>query len=163
MVDFVGFRVIQISPCWKHLPILTGTLPRPFCREVKYFLTSNPNLNNTICGVSVHIKQVVSLTVNQHGPFPFTKNQSTDKTGRWGNPEGCWAYLPVSDHNRWSLQGADLFEKKMIQFELFQWIDPARGGDTDMYVKSLWSRSFFLRWITEDPSPWGNFTPPTKH
>ena len=26
----------------------------------------------------------------------------------------------------------------------------------------LWSRSFFLRWITADPSPWGNFTPPTK-
>ena len=22
---------------------------------------------------------------------------------------------------------------------------------------------FFLRWITADPSPWGNFTPPTKH
>ena len=27
---------------------------------------------------------------------------------------------------------------------------------------SLWSRSFFLRRITADPSPWGNFTPPTK-
>ena len=23
-------------------------------------------------------------------------------------------------------------------------------------------RSFFLRWITADPSPWGNFTPPAK-
>ena len=22
---------------------------------------------------------------------------------------------------------------------------------------------FFLRWVTADPSPWGNFTPPTKH
>ena len=32
-----------------------------------------------------------------------------------------------------------------------------------MYVASLWSRSFFLRWITADPSPWGNFTPPTKY
>ena len=32
---------------------------------------------------------------------------------------------------------------------------------TYMYVASLWSRSFFLRWITADPSPWGNFTPPT--
>ena len=31
------------------------------------------------------------------------------------------------------------------------------------YVMALWSRSFFLRWITVDPSPWGNFTPPTKH
>ena len=27
----------------------------------------------------------------------------------------------------------------------------------------LWCRSFFLRWITADPSPRGNFTPPTKH
>ena len=26
----------------------------------------------------------------------------------------------------------------------------------------LWNRSFFLEWITADPSPWGNFTPPTK-
>ena len=30
-------------------------------------------------------------------------------------------------------------------------------------VVSLWSRSFFLRWTTADPSPWGNFTPTTKH
>ena len=28
---------------------------------------------------------------------------------------------------------------------------------------ALWSRSFFLRCITADPSPWGNFTPPTKY
>ena len=26
----------------------------------------------------------------------------------------------------------------------------------------FFSRSFFLQWITADPSPWGNFTPPTK-
>ena len=26
----------------------------------------------------------------------------------------------------------------------------------------FWNRSFFLRWITADPSPWGKFTPPTK-
>ena len=26
----------------------------------------------------------------------------------------------------------------------------------------FFSRSFFLRWITADPSPWGNFTPPAK-
>ena len=31
------------------------------------------------------------------------------------------------------------------------------------HVASLWSKSFFLRRITADPSPWGNFTPPTKH
>ena len=89
------------------------------------------------------------------------KNQSTDKTGRWRKPGGCWAYLPVSDHNRWPLQGADLSKKTTIRFQLFKWIRPARGCDTGMYVASLWIRSFFLRWITADPSPWGNFTPPT--
>ena len=31
------------------------------------------------------------------------------------------------------------------------------------HVVFCWSRSFFLRWITADPSPRGNFTPPTKH
>ena len=31
-----------------------------------------------------------------------------------------------------------------------------------MSVASLWRRSFFLQCITADPSPWGNFTPPTK-
>ena len=30
------------------------------------------------------------------------------------------------------------------------------------FLVSLWSRSFFLRWITADPSPWGKFTPPAK-
>ena len=46
----------------------------------------------------------------------------------------------------------------------YEWIHLSRGCDTDiyiyMYVASLWSRSFFLRWITADPSPLGNFTPP---
>ena len=34
---------------------------------------------------------------------------------------------------------------------------------TYMYVASLWTRSFFLRWITADPSAWGNFTPPKNN
>ena len=160
--------------------------------------------------------------VNQHRHLPFTKNQSSDKTGRWRNPEGCWAYLPVSDHNRWPLQGTDLSEKRWFGFSyaseftlpeavtqkctwgpcesgrfsygesprtpplegtslhrrhnsverpwgilsLFSITSefplPEAVGDTDIHVlPSLWSRSFFLRWITADPSPWGNFTPPT--
>ena len=45
----------------------------------------------------------------------------------------------------------------------YRWIRIARSCDTDMFVASLWSRSFFLRWITADPSPWRNFTPPTKY
>ena len=44
------------------------------------------------------------------------------------------------------------FWKTMIRFELFKWIDPARGCDTEMYVAALWIRSFFLRWITADLS-----------
>ena len=50
---------------------------------------------------------------------------------------------------------------KCIQFNY----SSARGCDTEMYVASLWIRSFFLRWITADPStdetivcrdPWGS-------
>ena len=65
----------------------------------------------------MHVKQVVSLTVNQHGPFPFTKkiSQLTKQDGG-KNPGGCWAYLPVSDHNRWPLQGADLSKKRRFGF-----------------------------------------------
>ena len=38
-----------------------------------------------------------------------------------------------------------------------------RGQGCDIReVASAKSRSFFLRWITADPSPWGNFTPPMK-
>ena len=61
----------------------------------------------------------------------------------WRDPGGSWACLrPGSD---------------------YEWIHLSRGCDTDicMYVASLWSRSFFLQWITVDPSPLGNFTPPT--
>ena len=29
-------------------------------------------------------------------------------------------------------------------------------------VASPYSRSFFLRWISADPSPWGKFSPPVK-
>ena len=44
------------------------------------------------------------------------KNRSTDKTGRWRNPGGRWVYLPVSDNNRWPLQGADLSKKRRFGF-----------------------------------------------
>ena len=90
---------------------------------------------------------------------PLQNISQLKKTGRRRNPGECWVYLHVSDHNRWPSQDG-LSEKKMILFELFQWIHPTRDDDTDMYVKSFWSRLFFLRWITADPSPWGNFTPP---
>ena len=48
-------------------------------------------------------------------------------------------------------------------FPDYECIGLASGCDTDMYAAALWNRSFFLRWITADPSPRGNFTPPTKH
>ena len=64
----------------------------------------------------------------------------------WREPGGSWSCLwPVSD---------------------YEWIHPSRCCDTDiyMYAESWWSRSFFklffLRWITADPSPLGNITPP---
>ena len=92
------------------------------------------------CGVFV--KQVVFLTVNHRGPLPLRELHSTDETWVWRDPREPWACLrPVSD---------------------YKWIGLARGCDTDTYVAALWSRSFFLRCITANPSPWGNFTPPTK-
>ena len=82
--------------------------------------------------------------------------------------EKPWGMLSLFTHF-WSLQvaftGRRSFWKTMIRFQLFKWIDPARGCDTEMYVASLWIRSFFLRWITADPSmdetivcrdPWGS-------
>ena len=92
----------------------------------------------------VFVKQVVLLTVNHRGPLPLRELHSTDETIVWRDPGGSWACLRPAP----------------FTCEFF----PEFVGDTDiyMYVMSLWSRSFFLRWITADPSPWGNFTPPTK-
>ena len=36
------------------------------------------------------------------------------------------------------------FRKTMIRFQLCKWIHPSRGCDTEMYVGSLWIRSFFF-------------------
>ena len=82
--------------------------------------------------------------------------------------EKPWGMLSLFTHF-WSLQvaftGRRSFWKTMIRFQLFKWIDTARGCDTEMSVASLWIRSFFLRWITADPSmdetivcrdPWGS-------
>ena len=41
----------------------------------------------------------------------------------------------------------------MILFELFQWIHPTRDDDTDMYVKSFWSRFFFFTVNHRGPLP----------
>ena len=97
-----------------------------------------------VCGVFV--KQVIFLTVNHRGPLPLRELHSTDETIVWRDPGGSWACLrPISD---------------------YEWIHPSRGRrwyrHIYMCVASLWSRSFFWQWITVDPSPWGNFTPPTK-
>ena len=95
-----------------------------------------------VCGVFV--TQVIFLTVYHRGPLPLRELHSTDETMVWRDPGGSWACLrPVSN---------------------YEWIHPSRDCRSYiyMYVVSLWSRSFFLGWITADPSPWGNFTPPMK-
>ena len=88
-----------------------------------------------VCGVFV--KQVVFLTVNHRGPLPLRELHSTDETIVWRDPGGSWACLrPVSD---------------------YEWIHPSRGCRWHrliiMYVVSLWSRSFFLRWNHRGPLP----------
>ena len=95
--------------------------------------------------IAIFVKQVVFLTVNHRGPLPLRELHSTDDTIVWRDPGGSWACLrPVSN---------------------YEWIHPSRGRwwhkHNYMYLPSFWSGSFFLRWITADPSPWGNFTPPT--
>ena len=99
-----------------------------------------------VCGVLV--KQVVFLTVNHRGPLPLRELHSTDDTIDivWRDPGGSWACLrPVSD---------------------YEWIQPSRGWrwhkHNYMYLPSSWRGSFFLQWITADPSPCGNFTPQMK-
>ena len=94
-----------------------------------------------ICDVCV--EQAVFLTVYHRGPLPLRELHPTDETWMWRDPGGSWACLRPVSH--------------------YRWIRLARSCNTDVYVSSLWSRSFFLRWITADPSPWGNFTPPTTH
>ena len=113
------------------------------------------------CGVSVHVRQAVSLAVNQHGPFPFNKNQSTDKTGMWRNSGGHWAYLPVSDHNREPLCSAlaQIFPKNADS--VANW--PCQRMWDRHIVASLKTRSSFLWWINTVPSHWGHFTPPTTY
>ena len=286
-----GSRHCRLS-CNSNLPLLktSSNFDRHFtetvCREVNY-LTSSRIPTTPTCGVSMHVKQVVSLTVNQHGPLPFTKKSVNWQNRTVEKPGGCWAYLPVSDHNRWPLQGADLSEKRWFGFSYssestlpeavtqkcmwrpcesgsfsygesprtppfegtslhrrnnsverpwgifslftigfrlrvnseavvtqtymyvaslceagrfsygesprtpplegtslhrrhnsverpwgswaclrpvsdYDWIHPSGGCSDRHIIMSSWSRSFFLRWITADPSPWGNFTPPTK-
>ena len=92
---------------------------------------------------SSFFQQVVFLMVNHHGPLPLRELHSTDETIVWRDPGGSWACLrPVYN---------------------YEWINsPSQRPDTDI-LSFLCSRLFFLRWITADPSPWGNFTPPTKH
>ena len=90
--------------------------------------------------------QVVFLTVNHHGPVPLRELHSTDD--KRSSVERPWGILsPFS--TRFRLQVNSSFQGLFVT-------------QTYYYVASLWSRSFFLWWITADPSPWGNFTPPTK-
>ena len=96
-----------------------------------------------VCGTFV--KQVVFLPVNHRGPLPFRELHSTDDNR--SSVERPWGILSL-----------------FTTCSDYKWIHLSRGCDTDihMYVASLWSRSFFLWWITVDPSPLGNFTPPMK-
>ena len=95
-----------------------------------------------VCGVLV--KQVVFLTVNHRGPLPLRELHSTDETIVWRDLGGSWACLrPVPT-------SCEFCPESVAYTDIY------------MYVVSFWSRPFFLRWITADPSPWRNFTPPTK-
>ena len=68
------------------------------------------------------------------------------------SPEGN---LKTTFERKNCIRDLKLVRKFAIMSEFCQWL-------WNGHVASLWSRSFFLRWITADPSPWGNFTPPAK-
>ena len=111
-------------------------------RPVYNYVWIHPSTVICVCGMFV--KQVIFLTVNHRGPLPFRELHSTDETIVWRDPGGSWVCLrPISD---------------------YKWIHPSRGCRWHRHIDVvfLWSRSFFLRWITVDPSLLGNFTPPTK-
>ena len=80
--------------------------------------------------------QGVFLTVNHHGPVPLRELHSTDD--KRSSVERPWGILsPFS--TRFRLQVNSSFQGLFVT-------------QTYYYVASLWSRSFFLRWITADPS-----------
>ena len=133
-------------------PIITGGLYRAliFPKKVDSVWIISVNSprqrrwHRHVCDVL--LKQVVFLTVNHCGPLPLKELHSTDD--KRSSVERPWGILsPFSTHFR--LQVNSPFQGLFVT-------------QTYYYVASLWSRSFFLRWITADPSPWGNFTPPTK-
>ena len=98
------------------------------------------NINEFMLFDMSGVKQVVFLTVNHRGPLPLRELHSTGET-ECGETLGDLE--PVYD----------LFT---ITSEI-----TARGCDTDKWHLCK-AGLFFLRWITADTSPWGNFTPPTK-
>ena len=117
MVNIVAFHVIQI-------PLLktSSTFDRHFTQTVSL---RGEIISNTKPESQQH-RPVASLcTLTKSFPLQWLfllgktnqKNpQSTDNTRRWRNPGECWAHLPISDHNRWSLQSADLSEEQWLSF-----------------------------------------------
>ena len=67
-----------------------------------------------------------------------------------------------------SLKNKATKKKKEPSMSKQPWEFPLKEKERDTKKTVKMSRLckaglFFLRWITADPSPWGNFTPPTKH
>ena len=139
--------------CWAYLPVSDHN-GWPLCNTLAQIFPKNDDSvanwpchtlwHRHVCGILLN--EVIFLTANHCGPLPVRKLHSTGETIVWRDPGGSWACLrPVSDYER------------TCTFRGCRW-----HVQTYMSVAFLWSRSFFLRWITADPSPWGNFTPPTK-
>ena len=161
-MNIVAFHAIQI-PLLKNLFHFWQALYRDrFAERGNPFLTPSPKLHNTdLCRLSV-CTLTKSFPLRWH--FLLGKNtpqdQSTDNTGRWRIPGECWAHLPIPDHDRWPLQSADPSKEQWFGFNYLSEFTMPEAATQDMYVASFWSRYVFLRWITADPSPLGNFTPP---
>ena len=97
----------------------------------------------------VFVQQVVFLTVNHRGPLPLRELHSTDETLAWRDPGGSWACLQPVPSYKWINSPCQRLWHR-------------HKASSSFFFSFFFSRSFFLQWITTDPSPWGNFTPPMK-
>ena len=108
------------------------------------------------CSFFLLFQQVIFLTVNHRGPLPLRELHSTGETIVWRDPGGSWACLwPVSNYKWINSPSQRLWHRYNVSSFLF-------FSFFLSFFLLFFSRSFFLWWITTDPSPWGNFTPPTK-
>ena len=147
MANIAGFHAVQTSLLFRTSKFEDNFTPyhRPFRWHVNYFFNSRSE-------TQPH-RYVASLSF--FFLFFFSYGEST-LTTTTQIPEEISLHRRNSVENPWGI--LSLFTTR----DRFRLNSPFKRLWWHRYVMFSWNRSFFLRWITADPSPWGNFTPPTK-